>query len=136
MIGWHHWLNGHEFEQVLVDGEGHGGLVCFSPRGHKKSDVTEWLNKYNKHRVRFKSELYIYIFFLLYLFFLITEWDLTTCWMLCYNLIVVLFWLYLLNHTWFQSYPIVCIFYHHNPGSLSWYIDISFKSFHVYWMLL
>ena len=69
MIGWHHWLNGHEFEQVLVDGEGHGGLVCFSPRGHEKSDMTEWLNKYNKHRVRFKSELYIYIYIFYFISF-------------------------------------------------------------------
>ena len=44
MVGWHHWLNGHEFEQALGDGEGQGGLVCCSPRGHKESDTTEWLN--------------------------------------------------------------------------------------------
>ena len=30
MVGWHHWLNGHEFEQALRDGEGQGSLVCFS----------------------------------------------------------------------------------------------------------
>ena len=40
------WLdvNGHEFEQMLVDGEGHGSLVCCSPWGHKESDSTELLN--------------------------------------------------------------------------------------------
>ena len=31
MVGWHHLLNGHEFEQVPGDGEGHGSLACFSP---------------------------------------------------------------------------------------------------------
>ena len=31
MIGWHHWLNGHELEQTLRDGEGQGSLVCYSP---------------------------------------------------------------------------------------------------------
>ena len=32
MVGWHHWLKGHEFEQALGDGEGQGSLVCCSPR--------------------------------------------------------------------------------------------------------
>ena len=31
MVGWHHWLNGHKFEQTLEDGEGQGSLVCCSP---------------------------------------------------------------------------------------------------------
>ena len=41
MIEWHHRLNGHEFEQILGDGEGQGGLVCCSPWGRKESDMTE-----------------------------------------------------------------------------------------------
>ena len=41
MIGWHHWLNGHEFEQTLGDSEGQGSLVCCSPWGRKESDMTE-----------------------------------------------------------------------------------------------
>ena len=44
MVGWCHWLNGHEFEQTLGVGDGQGGLVCCSPRGHKESDTTEPLN--------------------------------------------------------------------------------------------
>ena len=44
MVGWHHRLNGHEFEQVPGYGEGQGGLACFSPWGHKESDMTEQLN--------------------------------------------------------------------------------------------
>ena len=36
MLGWHHGLNGHEFEQVLGDGEGQGRLACCSPWDHKK----------------------------------------------------------------------------------------------------
>ena len=44
MVGWHHRLNAHEFEQALGDGEGQGSLVCCSPWGHKESDVTEWMN--------------------------------------------------------------------------------------------
>ena len=35
MVGWHHWLNGHEFEQALRDGKGQGSLACFSPLHHK-----------------------------------------------------------------------------------------------------
>ena len=49
MVGWHHWLNGQEFEQTPGDGEGQGSLVCCSPWGRKESDTTEWLNdKYYK----------------------------------------------------------------------------------------
>ena len=43
MVGWHHWLDGHEFEQALGVGDGQGGLACCSPWGHKESDTTEWL---------------------------------------------------------------------------------------------
>ena len=41
MMGWHHQLNGREFEQLLGDGEGQGSLVCCSPLGGKQSDTTE-----------------------------------------------------------------------------------------------
>ena len=44
MVGWHRWLNGHEFEQTPGDGEGQGSLVCCSPQGHKESDLTDLLN--------------------------------------------------------------------------------------------
>ena len=44
MVGRHHWLNGHEFEQAPGDGEGQGSLAYCSPWGHKESDTTEWLN--------------------------------------------------------------------------------------------
>ena len=44
MVGWHHWLNGHEFEWTLGVGDGQGSLACCSPRGHKESYMTEWLN--------------------------------------------------------------------------------------------
>ena len=44
MIGWHHWLNGHEFEQTLGVGDRHRSLACCCPWGHKESDTTEWLN--------------------------------------------------------------------------------------------
>ena len=44
MVGWHHWLNGPEFEQALGVGDGQGGLVCCSPWGCKKLVMTEQLN--------------------------------------------------------------------------------------------
>ena len=44
MVGWHHRLDGHELEQTLGDGEGHGRLACSSPWGHKDLDVTQRLN--------------------------------------------------------------------------------------------
>ena len=45
MAGWHDQLNEHEFEKALGDGEGQGSLACCSPRGCKKSDITERLNE-------------------------------------------------------------------------------------------
>ena len=40
LVGWHHQLNRHEFEQIPRDSEGQGRLVCCSPSGHKESDMT------------------------------------------------------------------------------------------------
>ena len=44
MVGWHHQLDGHEFEQALGDGERQGSLACCSPWGRKESDTTERQN--------------------------------------------------------------------------------------------
>ena len=41
MVGWHHQLSGHEFEQALGDSEGQGSLVCCDSWGHKESNTTE-----------------------------------------------------------------------------------------------
>ena len=41
MVGWHHWLNGHEFEQAPGDSEGQGSLECYSSWGPKELDTTE-----------------------------------------------------------------------------------------------
>ena len=41
MVGWHHWLDGHEFEQALGVGDGQGSLAYCSPWGCKESDMTE-----------------------------------------------------------------------------------------------
>ena len=46
MVGWLHWLDGHEFEQTLGVGDGQGSLSCCSPWGHKELNTTEWLNWY------------------------------------------------------------------------------------------
>ena len=43
VVGWHHRLSGHEFEQTPRDGEGQRSQACCSPRGHKESDMTEQL---------------------------------------------------------------------------------------------
>ena len=44
MVGWHHQLNGHEFEQTLGDCEGQGSLAYCSPWSYKESDMNELLN--------------------------------------------------------------------------------------------
>ena len=45
VVGWHHQLNAHEFEQTLGDRKGQGGLACCSACGRKESDTTEELNR-------------------------------------------------------------------------------------------
>ena len=45
MVGWHQWLDGHEFEQVLGVGEGQASLACYSPWGHK-SQI--WLSNWTE----------------------------------------------------------------------------------------
>ena len=47
MVGWHHRLNGHEFKQILGDGEEQGSLACCCPTGCKELDMTERLNSNN-----------------------------------------------------------------------------------------
>ena len=44
MVGWHHWLDGHEFEWTPGVGDGKGGLACWDTWGRKESDTTERLN--------------------------------------------------------------------------------------------
>ena len=44
MVGWHHRLDGHEFEQARGVGDELGSLACRSPWGHKESGTTEQLN--------------------------------------------------------------------------------------------
>ena len=44
MVGWHHQLDGHEFEQALGVGDEQGGLACCDSWGHKELDTTERLN--------------------------------------------------------------------------------------------
>ena len=51
MVGWHHWFNGHGFEQAPGDSEGQGSLVCCSLWGQKESDRTERL-----HNSKIKKE--------------------------------------------------------------------------------
>ena len=48
MVGWHNWLNGHEFEWAPGHGKQQGGLACCTSGVCKESDTTEWLNNNNK----------------------------------------------------------------------------------------
>ena len=46
MVGWHHWLSGHEFGWTLGDGDGQGSLACGSPWGNGDFDTNCWLENY------------------------------------------------------------------------------------------
>ena len=50
MVGWHHWLSGHEFEGALGDGEGQGSPACCSPWGHIELDTTKRLSNSNNQK--------------------------------------------------------------------------------------
>ena len=65
MVGWHHWLNGEEFEQTLEGGEGQGILVCSSPQDHKELDTTEQLNNWTELREMMldKKQIWVDFFF-------------------------------------------------------------------------
>ena len=53
MVGCHHWLNGHEFEQAPGVGDGQRSLACCSPWGCEESDITEWPNWPESYSVLF-----------------------------------------------------------------------------------
>ena len=65
IVGWHHRLNGHEFEQTPGDDEGQGNLTCYSPWGCKGSDIAGWLdNKGSSGRCQGRRRLRSGIYFL------------------------------------------------------------------------
>ena len=59
VVGWHHWVKGHEFEQALGVGDGQGSLECCNPWGCKESDTTEQLNWTEVTELGFTSEKYM-----------------------------------------------------------------------------
>ena len=61
MVGWHHRLDGHEFDQTPGVGDGQGDLVCCSPWGCKELDTTERLKK-NRLKIAEKSEISINLY--------------------------------------------------------------------------
>ena len=64
MAGWHHQLDGHEFEQTLGVGDGQRSLECCSPWGHKESDTTERLNwtEYNLIKIYLTKKTFVKIY--------------------------------------------------------------------------
>ena len=91
MVGWHHRLNGHEFEQIPGDGEGPGSLAWCSPWGCKESDMTEQLSNKNSLSHEFvtypcvplKNNINIYLYtnmyIVLFLKNFIYKWHILLC---------------------------------------------------------
>ena len=52
VVGWHHQLDEHAFEQALGVGDGQGSLACCSPQGCKESDTTDWLNWISSYYIK------------------------------------------------------------------------------------
>ena len=59
MVGWHHWLDGQEFEQTPGVGDGQVSLACSSPWGCKELDMTEWLNWIVKWKSLSRVQLFV-----------------------------------------------------------------------------
>ena len=57
MVGWHHWLSGHEFEQTPGDNDRQGSLVCSSSWSCKESDTTEHPNNKNRNQWNWKQDI-------------------------------------------------------------------------------
>ena len=64
MVGQHHWLNGHEFEQAQGGSKGQESLAYSSTRRHKASDMTKWLNKNNSEKSLnlILAQIFVYLF--------------------------------------------------------------------------
>ena len=60
MVGWHHRLNGHEFEQAPEAGDGQGSLASCSPLGHKELDMT-WLLNTDNPKIQTISDFHHYL---------------------------------------------------------------------------
>ena len=89
MVGWHHQLDGHEFEQTPGVGDGQGSLACCSPWGHKGSDTAEHLNWRDPpntvSEIPLLSSLCISLFLCIYL------WSFVVCVCVCVCVCVYMF---------------------------------------------
>ena len=65
MVGWHHQLNGHEFEQTPGDSEGQGSLACCSSWSCKESDTTYRLNNNNNQQCLLQVQVEMKVAYLL-----------------------------------------------------------------------
>ena len=74
MVGWHHQLKEHEFEETPGDNERQGSLACCSPWTHKELNMTQWLNNINKNTNPGYSCLFFLFAFFFYLCFLAFWW--------------------------------------------------------------
>ena len=72
MVGWHHWINGHEFEQAPGD-EGQGSLACWSPWCHKESNMTE------QQQICVCIYMYVYIYAHTYVYIRMYMTSLSNC---------------------------------------------------------
>ena len=60
MVGWHHQLNGHEFDKALGIGDGQGSLACYSPWDCKELDTTDRLNRLTDYLKMYKYTILYY----------------------------------------------------------------------------
>ena len=61
MVGWHHWLSGHEFEQAPGGGEGQESLLCRRPWGHKGSNMMWVTEQQQSNKIRTWNYKHVYI---------------------------------------------------------------------------
>ena len=88
MVGWHHQFDEHEFEQAPGDGERQRSLLCFSPWGHKESDMIKWLNINTQDSLREEAKYYYPDKY---------KWCVCVC--VCFKLISIAVWLWIGNES-------------------------------------
>ena len=108
MVGWHHQLNGHEFEKTPGVGDGQGGLVCCSPWGCKESDMTEqlnWSSNLIANAITF-SQFYFLKSLAYWIVFWLSLWCFFVFWLPLHGtcLVISIHWMFLFYFIFFFSW--------------------------------
>ena len=137
MVGWHHWLNAHEFEQAPGDGEAQGSLACSSPSDHKKSRtlLSDWTTKVSKNFVLI-AHFYLFLLWISRLYEL---------WQISYMILMLwIWWVCFIANIWLITVNAPCRNKNNVPSSELYSISVilllcstyanEIKPFHIFFL--